>query len=76
MVYATVVGRLREDTEKIGTKCSGYIGKHLVGSGEDVRLTTKVYFDFLRPHVVLCCGKRGSGKSYSANVILEEFCCC
>jgi len=74
MVYETIVGRTREDREKFGNKCVGYIGKHIVGTGEDAHLTTKVTVDLLRPHVILVSGKRGSGKSYSAAVILEEFC--
>lgn len=73
-VYETVVGRNKDDQEKFGTKGVGYIGKHIVGTGEDTHLTTKVYLDLLRPHVILVSGKRGSGKSYSASVILEEFC--
>ena len=73
-VYETVVGRTKDDQGKFGTKGVGYIGKHIVGTGEDTHLTTKVYLDLLRPHVVLVSGKRGSGKSYSASVILEEFC--
>ena len=74
MVYETIVGRIKEDREKFGNKCVGYIGKHIVGTGEDAHLTTKVLIDLLRPHVILVSGKRGSGKSYSAAVILEEFC--
>jgi len=71
--YPTVIGRKREDLEKFGKKVAGYIGKHIVGTGEDAHLTTKVFFDFLKVHVVLICGKRGTGKSYSNGVILEEF---
>jgi len=74
MVYETFVGRTKEDLEKFGNKCAGYIGKHIVGTGEDTHLTTKVFVDLLRPHVILISGKRGSGKSYSAAVLLEEFC--
>jgi len=74
MVYETVVGRTKEDSQKYGKECVGYIGKHIVGTGEDAHLTTKVLTDMLRPHVVLISGKRGSGKSYSAAVLLEEFC--
>ncbi|MEM5802198.1 MAG: DUF87 domain-containing protein, partial [Candidatus Aenigmatarchaeota archaeon] len=70
--YVTIVGRLKEDLKKYDKSVIGYIGKHIVGTGEDAHLTTKVFFDLLRPHVVLICGKRGSGKSYSAAVILEE----
>ncbi len=73
MVYETIVGRTKEDLEKFGNKATGYIGKHIVGTGEDAHLTTKVYLDLLKPHVILCAGKRGSGKSYSISVILEEF---
>ena len=68
----TIVGRTKKDLKKFGRAAAGYIGKHIVGKGEDAHLTTKVYIDLLRPHVVLCCGKRGSGKSYSIGVVLEE----
>jgi hypothetical protein len=74
MAYETVVGRLKEDLLKYGKEATGYIGKHIVGTGEDTHLTTKVLIDLLKPHVILCSGKRGSGKSYSAAVVLEEFC--
>ncbi len=67
-----IVGRTREDLEKYGEKCVGYIGKHIVGKGEEAHLTTKVFIDLLRPHVILICGKRGTGKSYVAGVIVEE----
>lgn len=72
MPYETIVGRLREDTEKYGSQATGYIGKHIVGKGEDTHLTTKVFLDLLRPHIILICGKRGFGKSYDAGVIAEE----
>jgi len=71
--YPTVIGRERKDLEKFGNIAAGYIGKHIVGKGEDAHLTTKVYLDFLKIHVILICGKRGSGKSYSVGTILEEF---
>ncbi len=73
IVTETIVGRTKEDYGKFGNKATGYIGKHIVGTGEDAHLTTKVYLDLLKPHVILVAGKRGSGKSYSAAVILEEF---
>lgn len=73
IVTETIVGRTKEDYEKFGNKATGYIGKHIVGTGEDTHLTTRVLIDLLKPHVILCSGKRGSGKSYSISVILEEF---
>jgi len=72
MAYETVVGRLKEDLQKYEKKATGYIGKHIVGTGEDTHLTTKVLIDLLRPHIILICGKRGTGKSYDAGVIAEE----
>ncbi|MFH1545729.1 MAG: ATP-binding protein, partial [archaeon] len=33
----------------------------------------KVLMDIANPHVILICGKRGGGKSYSMSVLLEEF---
>jgi hypothetical protein len=38
----------------------------------DASLGADVYVDITRPHVVLICGKRGYGKSYTLGVFLEE----
>lgn len=38
----------------------------------DSSLGADVYVDVLRPHVVLICGKRGYGKSYTIGVFIEE----
>jgi intein/homing endonuclease len=62
MAYETVVGRNRSDLEKYGNAAAGFIGRHIVGEGEDMHLTTKVLLDFMRPHMVLITGKRGTGK--------------
>jgi intein/homing endonuclease len=62
MIYETVVGRNKDDLEQYGTKASGYIGKHIVGTGEDAHTTVKIFLDLLRPHVMLISGKRGTGK--------------
>ena len=70
--FSTVVGRLKDDQLRFGTKGVGYIGKHIVGTGEDAHTTTKVLLDLLRPHIILISGKRGTGKSYVAGVITEE----
>jgi hypothetical protein len=40
----------------------------------DGSLGAQVYLDALRPHVILICGKRGYGKSYTIGVFLEEIC--
>ncbi|MFH0889961.1 MAG: ATP-binding protein [Candidatus Aenigmatarchaeota archaeon] len=71
-MYEITVGRGTEDAKKYGTMGTAYIGKHVVGVGEDAHTTSKILLDLVRPHVMLICGKRGSGKSYSAGVIAEE----
>ncbi len=58
--------------EKYGKKGTIFIGKHIVGMGEDAHLTSPVLLDVLRPHILCLMGKRGSGKSYSAGIIAEE----
>lgn len=71
-MYEIVVGRTPKDFQKYEIEGTGYIGKHIVDKGEDAHLTNKILIDFLRPHVILVCGKRGTGKSYSAAVLAEE----
>ncbi len=71
-MYEIVVGRDPSDVKKLGIAGTAFIGKHIVGQGEDAHLTNKIMMDALRPHVVLICGKRGSGKSYTGAVIAEE----
>ena len=72
MVENIVVGRDRDDLQKFGQKGVAYIGKHIVGEGEEAHLTNPVLLDVARPHIILICGKRGCGKSYSGGVIAEE----
>ena len=72
MVEKIIIGRDRLDLKEFGDKGAVFIGKHIVGEGEEAHLTNPVHMDVVRPHIVLVCGKRGSGKSYSAAVIAEE----
>ncbi len=67
-----VVGRDQDDLAKFGDKGTAFIGMHIVGEGEESKLTNAVLMDVTKPHVVLVVGKRGTGKSYSASVIAEE----
>lgn len=67
-----IVGRDAPDLEKFGQSGTVFIGKHIVGKGEEAHLTNPIFMDVTRPHVVLVCGKRGSGKSYSAGIVAEE----
>ncbi len=72
IMYEIVTGRTPKDLQKYGIEGTGYIGKHIVDKGEEAHLTNKILIDFLRPHVILICGKRGTGKSYSGAVLAEE----
>ena len=72
MVEKIIIGKDWKDLKKFGDKGTAYIGKHIVGKGEESHMTNPVLMDLTRPHIVLVCGKRGTGKSYSAGVIAEE----
>lgn len=65
-----IVGRDKNDLEKFGEAGTGYIGRHIVGMGEDAHLTTKVFMDLLRPHAMLISGKRGTGKCVEENTLV------
>lgn len=72
MEISVVVGRDDSDLKQFGAKGTVLLGRHMVGTGEETHLTTPVMLDVLRPHVIMLCGKRGEGKSYSLGVIAEE----
>lgn len=57
-----VVGRDLADLKHYGTQGTLFIGKHLVGTGEEAHVTTPVLLDALRPHIIVLTGKRGEGK--------------
>ncbi|MFA4855511.1 MAG: ATP-binding protein [archaeon] len=67
-----VIGRSLGDIAKYGKEGTGYLGKVLMSSGEKPVLGSKILVDLAKPHLVLICGKRGGGKSYSLAVLLEE----
>ncbi|NIO19411.1 MAG: DUF87 domain-containing protein [Candidatus Aenigmarchaeota archaeon] len=72
MVEKIIVGKGWKDLKKYGPKGTAFIGKHIVGKGEEAHLTNPIHMDVTRPHVILVCGKRGTGKSYTAGVVAEE----
>ncbi len=71
-VAEIIVGREPEEIERLGSAGCIFLGKHIVGSGEDAHLTNRILMDVSSPHVMIIVGKRGSGKSYSGAVIAEE----
>jgi DNA helicase HerA-like ATPase len=69
----SIIGRDPQDFEKYGFEGSGYLGKVLMSRGEKPVLGRKIFIDLARPHLILVCGKRGGGKSYTTAVMMEEF---
>lgn len=70
-MYEIVIGRDQKDRDLYGLKGTIFLGKQYVTMGQTTALSNEVYMDMLRSHVVLVCGKRGSGKSYTLGVIAE-----
>lgn len=63
---SVILGRKYRDRIDYAEKYSGLLGR-------DLNHKMSVCIDFLRPHVVLVCGKKGYGKSYTLGVLAEEF---
>jgi uncharacterized protein len=72
MPYDILIGRDPEDKKKFGDRGKILIGKGFVKMGNYTSLSNPIYLDVARTHVVLVCGKRGSGKSYSLSSIAEQ----
>ena len=69
-----IVGRDQDDLKKFGESGTAFIGMHIVGEGEEAKLTNAVLMDVTKPHVVLVVGKRGTGKCVEENtpIVLED----
>ncbi|MFH1376854.1 MAG: DUF87 domain-containing protein [Candidatus Woesearchaeota archaeon] len=72
MTYNIIVGRNDSDRKKLGERGTVFLGRHYVRMGQSVSLSSNIFLDVARPHVMLIVGKRGSGKSHSLGVIAEE----
>ncbi len=74
-MYEIMIGRNETDRRKYADKGTFLLGKHYVKMGQTTSLSSNIYMDALRPHVVFVVGKRGSGKSYSAGAMAEGMMC-
>ncbi len=72
MAYDIVLGRSLKDYQKLGTDAAALLGKHYVTMGKTTSLANKIYMDVNSSHIVLICGKRGSGKTYTMGVMAES----
>jgi len=66
-----VLGRTPTKLAKLGTAFSVPLGKTFDSKSGVVNLGEEVFLDANEPHMVLICGKRGFGKSYTMGVIAE-----
>ena len=67
------VGRKKSILEKYKSKAALYIGKVNETSREwETYFNKRVLLDSISPHAIFICGMRGSGKSYTLGVIVEE----
>jgi intein/homing endonuclease len=64
------IGRSEEDRKKFGDKGLIYIGKLWVRMENLVSLSNPVYLDLARSHVIMICGKRGSGKCVTGDTLI------
>ena len=69
----SIIGRSLDDIDKYGDKGTAYLGKVVMSTGEKPVLGRKILCDVAKPHLMLICGKRGLGKSYTMAVVMEEF---
>ncbi|MEK6915309.1 MAG: ATP-binding protein [Nanoarchaeota archaeon] len=72
MSYDIILGRDNADKKKFGKEGLIKIGKGYVTMGNYTSMSNNIFLDVARSHVILVAGKRGSGKSYTLKVIMEE----
>jgi len=74
MPYDIIIGRDKSDIKKFGNSGLVYLGKGYVKMGNYTSLSNMIWLDVARSHIIMVCGKRGSGKSYTLSAIAEELC--
>jgi len=70
MAFDIIVGRTEEDKERFGKNGIVLLGKSYVKMGRNVSLSNPLYLDIAKSHVVLICGKRGSGKCLLGDTLI------
>ena len=70
-MYEIIIGRTPDAVKRMGKVGTILFAKQYVTMGRLKTLANPIYLDVAGAHVVMVCGKRGSGKSYSLGVIAE-----
>lgn len=68
-----IFGRGKDEIKKFDKKGCGYLGKIVSYPGDKYEEMGSVHLDLTSPHCMLILGKRGSGKSYTLGVMIENF---
>ena len=69
-MYDILIGRSEADKEKYGSSGMVFLGRHYVKMGQTVSLSSNVYLDVAKSHVVFVVGKRGSGKCLHEDTLI------
>ena len=69
-MYDIILGRDEADKESFGEDGLIFIGRLYVTMGNTTSLSNNVYLDVARSHVILICGKRGSGKCLDGDTLI------
>jgi len=70
-MYEILLGRKEKEIKKYGMEGTVLIGKQYVKMAQTTSLSTNIYMDVAKAHIMFICGKRGSGKSYAMGAIAE-----
>lgn len=65
-----IIGRTERNIERLQDAFTVYLGREFEDGSFAVK--DKVLLDINEPHMMLICGKRGYGKSYTMAVLVEE----
>jgi len=68
---AKVIGRINRETGRLGLQYTSLLGRQFNLSGSKIEASNEVYIDVNNPHMIVVCGKRGYGKSYTLGVLVE-----
>ena len=70
-MYEVIVGRSESDRKALGLVGTIYLGKMYVKMGAITSLSSKVYMDVARAHIVFIVGKRGTGKCLTEDSLIS-----
>ncbi|MFA4887438.1 MAG: AAA family ATPase, partial [Candidatus Nanoarchaeia archaeon] len=70
-MYEVVIGRSESDRKELGLLGTVFLGKLYVKMGAVTSLSNKLYLDVAKAHVILICGKRGTGKCVTGDTLVR-----